>query len=381
MGRPRLPLGTYGEIRYYRLGPKRWKARTIYRDYDGKVRHVERVGRSKAAAQDNLKQALRDRSRAVAGDEITATTKVEVAAAKWLEELDESDKAMRTKRTYRESWIRDVQPAVGGLAGAEVTVSLATRVLRAVYQTAGPGSAKHAKVVLGGIMGIFVRYDAIETNPVREVVLPKVSRKVRKEKMTLEPQELPRLMAKLTGDKKACRRDLPDIVDGLAALGCRIGELLALDWTKVDFEAGTIAIEGTVIREKGVGLFVQGHTKSSAGMRTITPPSWYMDQLKRRAAEADSKWVYPSSAGTLRDPDNTRANLREAVAGTEWEGLHPHAFRHLVATVLDAAGLSAREIADYLGHEKVSMTQDVYMNRKATGSSAAQALGGLARGA
>ncbi|MER5390679.1 site-specific integrase [Saccharopolyspora sp. NPDC002686] len=381
MARPRLALGTYGEIRYYQLGPKKWQARTKYRDYDGKVRHVERVGRSKANAKEILTQALRDRSRAVAGEEITATTKVDVVAVKWLDELDESDKAMRTKRTYRESWVRDVQPAVGSLAGFEITVSLATRVLRAVHQSSGPGSAKHAKVVLGGIMGVFVRHDAIETNPVREVVLPKASKKAKKEKMTLEPDELPQLQAKLSNDEKACRRDLPDLVDGLAALGCRIGELLAFDWTKVDFEAGTIAIEGTVIREKGVGLFVQEHTKSSAGMRTVEPPQWYMDQLKRRAAESDCKWVYPSTRGTLRDPDNTRADLREAVAETEWEGLHPHAFRHLVATVLDAAGLTAREIADYLGHEKVSMTQDVYMNRKSTGSSAAKALGKLERSA
>lgn len=47
------------------------------------------------------------------------------------------------------------------------------------------------------------------------------------------------------------------------------------------------------------------------------------------------------------------------MVGTSWEGLHPHAFRHLVATEMDNAGKSAREIADYLGHEKVSMTQDV----------------------
>ena len=34
----------------------------------------------------------------------------------------------------------------------------------------------------------------------------------------------------------------------------------------------------------------------------------------------------------------------------------------------------AREIADYLGHERVSMTQDVYMARKSRGRSAAEAL-------
>ncbi|GAB2734413.1 hypothetical protein GCM10027174_04050 [Salinifilum aidingensis] len=41
---------------------------------------------------------------------------------------------------------------------------------------------------------------------------------------------------------------------------------------------------------------------------------------------------------------------------------------------------SSQEIADYLGHERVSMTQDVYMSRKTAGSSAAEALASLETG-
>jgi len=55
-----------------------------------------------------------------------------------------------------------------------------------------------------------------------------------------------------------------DLVDVLSGLGCRIGELLALDWTNVDDEAGTLMIEGTVIHIPGHGLIVQPHTKSKA---------------------------------------------------------------------------------------------------------------------
>ncbi len=139
------------------------------------------------------------------------------------------------------------------------------------------------------------------------------------------------LRAHLATSVDAATHDLRDLVDVLSGLGGRIGELLAVDWTRVDDVAGTIAIEGTVVRVPGRGR------------------------------------PLPSTRGTLRDPDNPRKRLREVVAGTEWEGPHPHAFRHLVATRLDAAGLSAREIADYLGHERVSMTQDVYMSRKSTG--------------
>ena len=44
------------------------------------------------------------------------------------------------------------------------------------------------------------------------------------------------------------------------------------------------------------------------------------------------------------------------------------------ATMLDEAGLSARVIADQLGHARPSMTQDVYMGRKVVDDRVAEAL-------
>lgn len=227
-------------------------------------------------------------------------------------------------------------------------------------------------MILSGVLGLAVRHDAIGSNPVRELTPARSKRRARP--IVLTEESWAGLRAHLAQSPDAGRHDLRDLVDVLSGLGCRIGELLALDWTRVDDEAGTVAIEGTVVRVTGAGLIVQPHTKSKAGMRTISPPPWIIELLCKRHADSHGPWIFPSTRGTLRDPDNTRKQLREVVAGTPWAGLHPHAFRHLVATRLDGAGLSAREIADYLGHERVSMTQDVYMTRKATGAGASAAL-------
>ncbi|MEU4666829.1 tyrosine-type recombinase/integrase [Amycolatopsis sp. NPDC023774] len=51
-----------------------------------------------------------------------------------------------------------------------------------------------------------------------------------------------------------------------------------------------------------------------------------------------------------------------------------HAFRKTAATVLDEAGLSARMIADQLGHTRPSMTQDRYMGRGTVSPATAAAL-------
>jgi integrase len=73
--------------------------------------------------------------------------------------------------------------------------------------------------------------------------------------------------------------------------------------------------------------------------------------------------VFPSPKGLLRPPTNTSGDLRQALdrAGFPWAT--SHTFRRTVATRLADAGLSARQIADHLGHSRPSLTQDVYLGR------------------
>ena len=84
--------------------------------------------------------------------------------------------------------------------------------------------------------------------------------------------------------------------------------------------------------------------------------------------------VFANSLGGLRDPKNTRRDVRHALdrAGFTW--VTSHNFRKTTATLLDQAGLSARVIADQLGHARPSMTQDVYMGRKLVDGRAVEAL-------
>jgi integrase len=83
--------------------------------------------------------------------------------------------------------------------------------------------------------------------------------------------------------------------------------------------------------------------------------------------------VFPDSKGGWRDPANTRRDIRRA-RGEEFSWVTSHVFRKTAATMLDEAGLTARQIANQLGHSRPSLTQDVYMGRGVVDPQAAAAL-------
>lgn len=99
----------------------------------------------------------------------------------------------------------------------------------------------------------------------------------------------------------------------------------------------------------------------------------------RRAARSTGTFcparAYANPLG-VADSSIIVAMLAEVDPAYGW--VTPHTFRKTVATRLDDAGLSARQIANHLGHAKPSMTQDVYM---APSVAAAEAAGILTRAA
>ncbi|MGW0516787.1 tyrosine-type recombinase/integrase [Crossiella sp. NPDC003009] len=82
--------------------------------------------------------------------------------------------------------------------------------------------------------------------------------------------------------------------------------------------------------------------------------------------------MFTAPLGELRDPSNTQADLRVIFKAAGFAWVTSHVYRKTVATMMDEAGLSARQAPDQLGHAKVSITQDNYFgrNRAATGAKA-----------
>ena len=128
-------------------------------------------------------------------------------------------------------------------------------------------------------MGLAVRRGAVAVNPVREV--ENIGSQSVRAPRALTTSERIALVEQLRADEAARRRDLPDLVFFLLATGARIGEALAVVWSDVDLEGGTVSITSTLIRVKGEGL-LRKPTKTRTGERVLGLPLSAVAVLRRR---------------------------------------------------------------------------------------------------
>ncbi|WP_040159473.1 tyrosine-type recombinase/integrase [Mobilicoccus massiliensis] len=368
MARPPLPIGEAGAVNVQETSPGRFRARCRVRDQDGKVRQVAKFGATEKEARKELDAALKTR-RPPTGT-IRDNTRVSELASQWLARVRlDGQRAPSTVARYE--WIveRIITPRVGEVRVGECTPARLDDFVDAVRDGHGVATARTTRACLSMMLGLAVRHGALDTNPVRELSsLPKKTDPAR----ALTDVEAAALLAGLRKDTITREHDLVDLVVFMLGSGVRLGEACALLEEDVDLDDGTATIRATQTH-KGR----QERTKSRAGTRTIALPDAVVLMLRDRIADPRIRTdvaLFPSPLGRPRDPSNTSSHLRRAFdrAGFPW--VHSHTLRKTAATRMDAAGMTARDIADHLGHSMPSMTMDVYLGRGVASRKAAKAL-------
>lgn len=383
VARPPLPVGTWGAVRVEAV-PGGWRARTRFRDYDGVTRDVERRGPTKGAARAALTSALTERS-TPSGDEITAESRVREVLAVWYAE-HEDGWATNTRRRYRSMIDDHLEPGIGALRVREATVPALDRLIKRLAADVGAPTAKLAKSVLTGALGVAVRHGALEANPMRDVASVTVTTP---EPRALTLDEVHAIRSAVhtwqTTPRQGRRRDLDllDVVDLMLATGARIGEVLAIRWSDVDLVAGTVTICGTVVARdtKPRSLYRQDHTKTRRP-RTLRLPGYAVALLMRRQVAAQANphdVVLPSRVGTLRDPASVTKSLGRVLTEAGLPSITSHALRRTVATAL-AAELDVRAAADQLGHSSTQVTERHYIERSTAGPDGREVLGRFVSG-
>jgi len=178
-----------------------------------------------------------------------------------------------------------------------------------MHRAHGDGLAVQAKTLLKGALHLAVMATVLTSNPVRDIS-PIQSKRGPKGSKALTTNELRGLLKALPASEYCQKYDLVDPITMLIGTGLRRSELLDLQWA--DYNPGdcTLTVSGKLIRAAGKGLIREDFTKTTAGQRVIPLPAFVAAMLEARRSKpfiGDREMIFPSSAGTWRDPDNFNA--------------------------------------------------------------------------
>src|SRR5438067_643275 len=137
------------------------------------------------------------------------------------------------------------------------------------------------------------------------------------------------------------------IIELLFSTGIRIGELVALNVTDVDFERKQIQITGRATRGRSVAM-----TSDVVASALMT----YLDLRNERHLETQALFVGRSGTRlTIYSIENIfKKHVRLAEIKRH---ITPHALRHTMAAMLVSSGTDIREVQEILGHASILSTQ------------------------
>jgi integrase len=375
MGRPPMPIGTYGKIKTREIGPKKFEAYARYRDRDGKLKPMQRVGSSKTNAENNLKTALKRINDDIHKATMDQHSRLEKVARSWIQEMREktaegefAEGTLRGYVSWAENW---VIPRLGYLVpgNKELSVAVAEGFVKKVRKETSLDGAESARTVLSLICRHAIKHRLIDHNPVRDIDPLKARPEDLKEIRALKLEERIELLAKL---KAFCEKkkfdsmgrslgiraqvwlDLPDLVEAMFSTGARIGEIVCVHSTNVFPATGPagrkVELTHHLERVPRKGLARKPGRKGGEPPITKFVPAWSVPMWRRRKLAAGNGLIFASWSGGLLDDSTLIHRLREALDACGFEWVTSHVFRKTYALVLKEAGFTDAQIAQELGN-------------------------------
>lgn len=330
----------------------------ILRTINGKPRHF--YGKTKREAEEKYKAALL----AEAQKKESGALFEEVAADWWADYQKKIKEG--TARAYKGSY----QSAVGRFSGygmKEITPGMVNAWgLEFKAQGKAERTAQNARSVLSLIFKYWCVRDGETYNPVPLVDLPRGMKRTERQPPT--PEQI------------AAVKQHPEGF-GLCAwlfmyTGCRLGEILALQWKDVDFDAGIIRVSKSVAWINNRPVVHEPKTKNAVRIVPLLGP--LRDVLQGRRGQPSEyilggekpltgtayqrRWqYYCRDAGLAEAVEKTRMQNGQRIHYTFWKPLvTAHQFRHEFASVLYEAGVGEMEAQKILGHADIYTTRKIY---------------------
>jgi len=192
-----------------------------------------------------------------------------------------------------------------------------------------PSTFNKETAILRRVLAFAIERGAILRNPAAHLK----HRRVPKPRIAVPTREqFHLLLAELRRDYRS--QGAGDLVEFLAASGCRLGEAVSIRWRDVDFQRGTLTIGAN------------GKTKNGEA-RTVPlfpPLRAFLEALRSRNADAEPD-------ATLLPIKNAKVAITNACRRLGLPVFSHHKFRHLFCTTALESGVPPHVIAAWAGHK------------------------------
>lgn len=215
------------------------------------------------------------------------------------------------------------------------------------------------------ILSYAVSIQVISTNPASDIIVPRRKPKEGQKLKYLDDDNLKKFLAYLD-QLPNTTKDFYDTVlyKTLLATGLRIRECLALEWSDIDLQNGSISVTKTLntLKEITSPKSKSSIREISLDIKTVLLLRLYKARQGQIGREIGVTYerVFSDSFDNYREAGALRFRLEKHLKLAGCPRLSFHAFRHTHASILLNAGLPYKDIQTRLGHSKISMTMDIY---------------------
>ena len=218
--------------------------------------------------------------------------------------------------------------------------------------------------VLSSMLQDAVQWQVIANNPCSRVKPPRVDHT---EINLLNEADTVRMMEYLEEEPLKYRMIVMLAIDS----GLRLGELMGLKWTDIDFEKETINVTKSNQALSGKGVFTKD-PKNKSSVRRIAVSGSSIALLKRYKREqveqkfmlankwVDEGWIFTKWNGLPMFPTTPSQWFRRFLVRRGFPHMRFHALRHLSATLLIAFGIPLKNVSSRLGHADIRTTANIY---------------------
>lgn len=354
----------------------RWVARKVfgYRP-DGKPNRKTFYGSTAAEAAQKLAEYERQVENGLNVDAKSLTFKQWLEI--WLKEYKFQSVSPGTYDNYEDVIKSRIAPALGRYQLLKLRPEHLQAFINGLKKENGEPLAvttvKRIKLVMSGALDQAVKNGLITRNPAEAISLPKNNKN--KKVGAFTPTEQAALLEQVKDHR------LYALFVTALGTGMRIGEIIALRWSNIDFTLNELTVSAAMYRSRnrtptgeatGSSSNKVGTPKTQAGNRTI-PLTLEVKQalIKHRDEQtaerfkAGSAWinnnlVFCTTLGGYLDYSSVKRifNNKRDKAGIS--KLNFHSLRHTFATNAITAGVDYYYLSRIMGHASISITLDTY---------------------